>query len=363
MTFLRIWVFLIAMVLLSVGGAAAENAKSLVIGFGLNLSGQATGEPCAIFSSQLSTGVVTIAGQVLTNCSALAAGSAHSLAVKSDGSVAAWGWNYYGQVTGGTNFSQVAARAAVGEPPLSNVVAVATAREQSFALLKSGTVVAWGAPRTESPVTPEDLAKYPSLDPSVPSSLTNIVAIASTWRHHWALRRDGSVVSWNPEKTVVGISNIVAIAAGIGHHAPEFALRADGVVFDLAWEPSGKLRSVATNAVAIAAGPAHGLALRADGTVYGWGLNAHGEATGTKSTDYFSGLVKVEGQILSNIVGIAAGNRCSFGIRQDGSLVCWGDPLPPFRPPSGLTNVAAVAPGEDFCLVLVTNTAASVKPK
>ena len=43
---------------------------------------------------------VTLGGKVLSGIIAIAAGAEHTVASKSDGSVAAWGDNYYGQVTG-----------------------------------------------------------------------------------------------------------------------------------------------------------------------------------------------------------------------------------------------------------------------
>ena len=44
--------------------------------------------------------------------------------------------------------------------------------------------------------------------------------------------------------------------------------------------------TVLTDVVAVAAGNCHGLALRSDGTVVGWGLNKYGEATGTPSPGF-----------------------------------------------------------------------------
>ena len=61
---------------------------------------------------------------------AIAAGSSHGLALRSDGTAVAWGDNYYGQAT-----------VPVG---LSNVVAIAAGSYHSVALRNDGTLVAWG---------------------------------------------------------------------------------------------------------------------------------------------------------------------------------------------------------------------------
>ena len=61
----------------------------------------------------------------------IAAGSSHSLALKSDGTVVAWGKNFYGQ--------------AIVPAGLSGVTAIAAGGDHSLALKSDGTVVAWGA--------------------------------------------------------------------------------------------------------------------------------------------------------------------------------------------------------------------------
>jgi alpha-tubulin suppressor-like RCC1 family protein len=66
----------------------------------------------------------------LTGVVAIAAGGAHSLALKSDGTVVAWGSNFSGQM-----------RVPSG---LSGVVAIAAGDAHSLALKSDGTVVAWG---------------------------------------------------------------------------------------------------------------------------------------------------------------------------------------------------------------------------
>ena len=74
----------------------------------------------------------------LSNVVAMAGGWFHCLAVKSDGSVVAWG-NYW---NGGL---------AVVPANLSNVVAVAGGDSHSLALKADGTVAAWGVANTNVP--------------------------------------------------------------------------------------------------------------------------------------------------------------------------------------------------------------------
>jgi len=86
-----------------------------------------------------------------------------------------------------------------------------------------------------------------------------------------------------------------------------------------------------TNAIAIAAGDNHGLALLANGKVQAWG------------SDYFGQLDVPAG--VSNIVAIAAGDYNSLALRNDGTLFSWGysnNNQPAFQPPvSGISTIAA----------------------
>jgi hypothetical protein len=120
-----------------------------------------------------------------------------------------------------------------------------------------------------------------------------------------------------------------------------------------------------SNVVAIAAGNYHSLALRADGTVVGWGQSDYGQATGLTNSIYpyaSTGLVRVAGQILSNVVAIAAGDYHSLALRGDGTVIGWGDNRHnQITIPSGVTNVIAIAGGGDHSVFLkVTHTGGPV---
>jgi alpha-tubulin suppressor-like RCC1 family protein len=184
-----------------------------------------------------------------------------------------------------------------------------------------------------------------------------------------ALKRDGTVFNWSGEYTGVipNLTNIIAIAAGGGDNERNLALREDGVVFS--WSRRD-MSQVVSNVVAIAVGERHSLALKKDGTVYGWGDNHCEQATGVenpKGQRNTSGLVMHSGQVLSNVVAIAAGNQYgmfgivshhSLALKEDGTVVGWGRICGrPVVVPEGLSNVVAIAAGQTFCLAITTNAA------
>ena len=52
-----------------------------------------------------------------------------------------------------------------------------------------------------------------------------------------------------------------------------------------------------------------------------------------------SGIVKINGQLLSNVVSVAAGREFSLALRKDGTVVTWGENYVP----KGLTNIVGIA--------------------
>jgi alpha-tubulin suppressor-like RCC1 family protein len=82
----------------------------------------------------------------LTDVVAIAAGDGHTLAIKSDGSVWAWGYNGYGALGDGT-FTTVNSPIAIG---LSDVTLITAGYYHSIAIKNDGTVWTWGSKRSRT---------------------------------------------------------------------------------------------------------------------------------------------------------------------------------------------------------------------
>jgi hypothetical protein len=124
----------------------------------------------------------------------VSAGYYHSLALKNDGTVVAWGNNSLGQST-----------IPVG---LSNVVQVSAGFYHSLALKNDGTVVAWGN---------NSLGQL-----TIPVGLSNVVQVSTGLYHSLALKNDGTAVAWGYNvfgvlSIPVGLSNVVQVSAGALH--------------------------------------------------------------------------------------------------------------------------------------------------
>ena len=292
---------------------------------------------------------------MLTDVIAVSAGGAHALALRTDGTIMAWGNNLNGAALGYSTEPASRAEGSVrlqGEV-LRDIIAVAAScgsDQESFslALRGEGTVRAWGGNSFGQT--------------TVPADLNSVVAISAGYLQALALRKDGTIVSWGQgQPPPAGLSNVVAIAAG-GESGRNVALKSDGTVVD--WPViSARYGSTVppglSNVVAISAGRGHSLALTADGRVVGWGDNWLGGATGAPGPgpDHDSaGPVAISGQALVDAVSIAAGNFYSLAVKKDGTVVMWGRPPTFFmRLPDALSGVVAISAGYDFSLAITTN--------
>lgn len=262
----------------------------------------------------------------LSHAVQVAAGEAHSLAVKADGTVTAWGDNSYGQTAVPAD--------------LRGVAAVAAGARHSLALKTDGTVVGWGTGFPKQAIYAD--GRTETVNAAVPPpGLDRVIALATGSSHAIALRQDGSVVLWGsdhlggpPHAAPSSLGDVTAVAAG-DHFS--VALRRDGTV--LAWgQSASKLNGFVdvavvpaglTGVIAISATLRHTLALKSDGTVMGWGSNGSGETTTPPG--------------LTNVTAIAAGYEHSVALKADGTVAEWGRGIGPRSATAGLTDVIAIS--------------------
>jgi alpha-tubulin suppressor-like RCC1 family protein len=122
---------------------------------------------------------------------AIAGGGFHSLALKNDGTVWAWGLNYYGELG---NNSTTDSPIPVQVSNLTNMRAIAVfCGFYSLALKNDRTVWAWGNN------SKGQLGNNSTTDSHIPvqvSNLTNVIAIAGGYEHSLALKSDGTIWAW-----------------------------------------------------------------------------------------------------------------------------------------------------------------------
>jgi len=295
------------------------------------------------FSNEYISGVKTIS-----------AGDSHTVALKNDGTVFAWGLNDYGQLGDGTftnSSTPVSVRApevsAVTKPVrgLTGITAISARGYRTVALRNDGTVWAWGYN------VGGELGDGTHTNRNVPvqvRDLTGITAISAGELHTLALRNDGTVWAWGKNYygqfgdgttansdtpvQIMGLTDVKAISAGAFN---TLALKNDGTVWAWGRNSSGQLGngtmedssvpvqvSGLTDVIEISAGfVSHATALKNNGTVWAWGRNGYGQLGNGTLTDS-SIPVQVNG--LNDVIAISAGDSHTVALRNDGTVWDWG---------------------------------------
>lgn len=272
---------------------------------------------------------------VATQPTKLAAGFAHSCAIRSSGSVACWGSNANGQLGTGNKTSSPTPVAVKG---ITDAVAVVAGRSHTCALRVAGQVLCWGL-NDAGQVGVAGTADV--INPTVVSGVTSAVAIAAGDHYTCAVLGSGKVMCWGAnDEGQLGNGGVTA-----GGPTPVAVTRM-------------------TNAVAASANGVHSCVLQSDKTVSCWGRNSSGElGDGTTTESDFP--VKVSG--LTNATAVATGFAHSCAILTTGGVNCWGgngsaqlgdNTLKNHGTPapvSGITNATTIAGGgAHTCVVLTT---------
>jgi len=285
----------------------------------------------------------------LTDMSAVAGGVFHSLGLKNDGTVLAWGWNYYGQLGNGTDgpFNSNI-QVPVHVLNLADVTAVAGGYWHSLALRNDGTVWAWGFNGDG------ELGNGTNAGSNVPvqvMNLTGVIAISGGYFHSLALKNDGTVWAWgwnaygelgngvNTHSNVpVQVSNLTDVTAVAGGYWHSLALRNDGTVWAWGYNEGGELGngtnadsnvpvqvSNLTGVTAVAGGVYHSLALKNDGTVWAWGYNYYGQLGNGTNGHGANSNVPVQASNLTGVTAISGGYFHSLALKNDGTVWAWGE--------------------------------------
>jgi alpha-tubulin suppressor-like RCC1 family protein len=236
----------------------------------------------------------------LSGVTAVAAGYGYSLVLKNDSSVWAWGDNFFGTLGDGTTNPARKWDEPVRVVALAGVTRITASSTHSLALKSDGTVRAWGANFNGQ------LGDGTIDNSNIPVEVLNfsgVTAVAAGETHSLSLKSDGTVWAWGGNSNgqlgdgtfierhtpveVVNLGGVTCISADETH---SLALKSDGTVW--AWgsnlygqlgdgtttgHPTPVRVQNLTGVIAVASGSLYNLALKNDGTVWSWGRNASGQ--------------------------------------------------------------------------------------
>lgn len=214
-----------------------------------------------------------------------------------------------------------------------------------YALDDLGSVFAWGSQYSATPTSISTISGVVSLNAGAANSYVapfgnyDVLTIA--------LLTTGELVKWRPYiappipaipfTTINGINNVVAITGGI--RSATHALRRDGSVWILngsgtiptqqatigSASPNVVNVSSLTNVIQLAGGATLCLALKKDGTVWGWGSN-NGGTLGNNPTSFIATPSQLPG--LTQVKSIYVKDQLGYAIKEDGSVWAWGSGYP-----------------------------------
>ncbi|WP_027660596.1 RCC1 domain-containing protein [Salinispora fenicalii] len=274
----------------------ALTSASTVLAWGSNSSGE-LGDG----TNTDSTTPVAVKLPPGTTVTAIAAGTFHTLALSSAGTVLAWGGNFSGELGDGTNTDR-SEPVPVSLPPGTTITAIAGGRGHSLALTSAGTVLAWGNNSSGQ------LGNGTNTDSSTPVNVnlpagTTATAITGGGRHSLALTSAGTVLAWgNNSSGQLGNGTNTDSSTPVNVNLP-----------------------AGTTATAITGGGRHSLALTSAGTVLAWGNNSSGQLGNGTNTDS-SIPVNVNLPAGTTITAITAHDGShSLALTSIGTVLAWGN--------------------------------------
>jgi len=226
------------------------------------------------------------------NWQTISAGNSHNLAIKTTGTLWAWGRNGDGQIGIGSNASMFNSPQQIGTA--TNWSKISAGDEYCIALKTDGTLWTWGDN------TYGQLGDNSIVDKNTPVQIgtaTDWVQIAAGTDHTLALKSNGTLWAW-------GRNNV----GQFGTALPTSSLVPIQIGSDTNWSK-------------IVAGREHSIGIKTDNSYWVWGANTNGQF-GNNSTTSSSTPIPITG--FNNPIHISKGHQHSVVIKQGGTLWATG---------------------------------------
>jgi len=279
----------------------------------------------------------------------VSAGDSFVAAIEEDGSLWVWGTNAFGRTGLGITAGNTLVPTRIGTD--NDWAYVSAGNSSAMAIRADGSLWAWGS--NSSGATGLGITAGNTPVPTRVGTDNDWELVSAGGANAVGIRDDGSLWSWGTNAngatglgitagntlvpTRVGADNDWAFASAGGANA--VAIRADGSLW--AWGPNNEgVTGLGINTgqtleparvgdgydwefVSLGSGSLHVAAIRADGSLWTWGINRFGETgLGIATANIFEPTRVGTG---NDWISAATGGANTVGIRTDGSLWAWGN--------------------------------------
>lgn len=297
--------------------------------------------------------------KMLDNVVTVSCEAGNTAAVKSDGTLWTWGFNFYAQLGNGTR-----ERSTVPTKVLDNVAAISLGSGHTAAIKTDGTLWMWGRNnlgQLGNGGAGNEKDKYGDSYQTVPVKvLDNVVAVSCGSLSTAAIKTDGTLWMWGnnnrgqlgnggagneksweggtPYQTVPVkvLDNVTAVSCGNNYTA---VIKADGTLWMWGENNSGQLGNsgkangkdrygtlyqtvpvkVLDNVATVNFGGSYTAAIKTDGTLWTWGSNGLGQlGNGTRNPS------AVPIKVLDNVAAVSCSSASTIAVKTDGTLWAWG---------------------------------------
>lgn len=284
----------------------------------------------------------------LTTWLAVSGGGYHAAAVKTDGTLWAWGYNVYGQL-GNNATSNISSPTQVGA--LTTWLKVCCGAYNTFAIKTNGTLWAWGA-NSVGPDCAGVLGQNDAVDYSSPvqiGALTDWAEIFSNARSAIAIKTDGTLwaIGGNNAYGTLGQNNAISksspvqigaltnwqkLSTGGGRSIACSAIKTDGTLWTWGYNNDGMLGISQNNAnpwvsvsspiqvgsltdwYSISIGRFQMMATKTDDTLWGWGNYANGRLGNNVGSGAVNSPIQIGAETYWGAV--STGEESSTGIKK-----------------------------------------------
>lgn len=220
----------------------------------------------------------------------ISAGKEHTIAIKTDGTLWAWGNNGFGQLGNGTTTNS---NTPIQIGTANNWQSVSAGWAHTVAIKTDGTLWAWGANNYGQ------LGNGTTINNSAPlqvGTANNWQSVSAGFWHTMAIKTNGELLAWGRN--------------------------ASGQLGNNTTIDSNSPISIGTNYRSVTAGAGHTIAIKTNGTLWAWGDNFWGELGNNTTTDSNTP-IQIGND--NNWQSVSAGFVHTMAIKTDGTLWAWGD--------------------------------------